>query len=105
MISKKNFIKYINKLKEVNDIYNEINKVAKKLKMFEIYDCEYENIILNILQEVFKDRENDWIGHFIYELNYGEDWGEDCISDNGDVVYMRDAGELYDVLVANLSES
>lgn len=105
MISKKNFIRYINELKEINDIYVNINKAAKKLEMFEVYSPEYENIILDILQEVFEDKENDWIGYFIYELHYGEFWNEECISDDGEIVYMRDAGELYDVLVANLSES
>lgn len=105
MISKKNFIKYINELKEISDIYNNINKAAKKLEMFEIYNCEYEYIIIDILQEIFNDKEDDWIGYFIYELNYGEFWDEDCAEDkDGNVIYLRNAGELYDLLVANLNE-
>lgn len=103
MISKENFIKYINDFRNLCNIYENINKAAEKLDFFSIYNTEYEVMILDILQDVFNDKENDLIGYFIYELNYGEKWEESCIRDkDGKDIPLRNAEELYDILVKNM---
>ena len=99
MISKEKFIDYINKIKELSEIYGAINEAGRKLEMFEIHNWEHESLIIDILQEAFDDKENDWIGYFIYELEFGSKWGKGYITDNGVDVPLRDAGELYDILV------
>lgn len=99
MISKENFINYLAKLEKTNKIYNAINEAGKELDMFEIYDCEYSTVIIDILQEVFND-ESEWIAYFIYDLDFGEGWYEGCITDNGENIPLRNAGELYDLLTA-----
>ena len=99
MISKNNFINYLAKLEKTNKIYDAINEAGKELDMFEIYDCEYSTVIIDILQEVFND-ESEWITYFIYDLDFGEKWRKGCVTDNGEDVPLRNAGDLYDLLTA-----
>jgi len=101
MISKEKFIVYINKIKELRDIYDAINEAGSKLEMFTIYDTEYESLIVNILQDTFDDKD-DWIGYFIYELDFGDKWEEGCVINNGVDMSLRNAGELYDILVGEI---
>jgi hypothetical protein len=80
MISKENFIKYMNELKELSDTYETINKAAEKIEMFSIWNIEGENLILDILEEVFNDK-------------------------NDIDIPLRNAEELYDFLMEGLNES
>lgn len=102
MINKEKFISYINKIKELRDIYDAINEAGRKLEMFTIYDTEYESLIVDILQEVFDDKENDWIGYFIYELDFSDKWEKGCVINNGVDMSLRNAGELYDILIGEI---
>ncbi len=102
MISKEKFIEYMNELQELNDTYDAINEVAKELEMFSLYSIEYEAIILDILKTVFKDK-NDWIGYFIFELDFGRKYEDGMIEFDDIPIPMRNAGELYDVLIENMN--
>jgi hypothetical protein len=102
MISKENFIKYINKLKELYDIQNAINEAGCKLENFTISFAEYEQIVVDILIDTFDDKE-DWLSYYIYEINFGRDYKPGTISINGKDVLMSNAGELYDLLMENIS--
>ena len=104
MISKENFIKYINKIQSLKKIEESINSAGKELE-FSISFSEHESLVLNILQEVFKDKENDWIGYFIYDLEFGKKWHKGSITVNGKDVPMRNAEELYKILKDNLYEN
>lgn len=103
MISKENFIGVVDSIEkfatEEDRLYQETGKVL----------CLYENDALNdmvssvicFLNSLFDD-ESDWIGYYIYELDFGKHWTEGCITEkDGEVVYLRDAGELYDFLLKN----
>jgi hypothetical protein len=106
MISKENFIKYMNELKELSDTYETINKAAEKIEMFSIWNIEGENLILDILEEVFNDKKDSWIGYFVYDLDFGRKWHEGCITDKNDIdIPLRNAEELYDFLMEGLNES
>ena len=69
IISKENFVKYINKLKELSKIEDEINQAGRKLEFFSISYAEHESLILDILTDIFDDKLGDWISYYIYELN------------------------------------
>jgi hypothetical protein len=103
MISKENFIKYINKIKELRDIETKINEASKELDSFIISFSNHEQLSIDILQDLFEDKINDWIGFYIFDLNFGSKWEKDCITVNGKDVPMRDAGELYKVLIENIN--
>lgn len=103
IISKQNFIKYINKLQELRSIEDSINEAGKILE-FSINFGEYEQLIVDILTDVFNDDNyGSWISYYIYELNWGSSWYEGCIRDkNGNNISLIDAGELYDLLVSEM---
>jgi hypothetical protein len=98
MISKENFVKYINKLKELNEIESNINEAAKGIEFFDISFIEHESLIVNILEDAFND-ESKWISYFIYDLDFGSTWHKNCITFEGKDTPMRNAEELYDVLI------
>lgn len=102
MISKENFIKYISKIKELYEIENAVNKAGRELEL-SISFAPYEQLVVEILSDAFNDTENDNIDYFIYELNYGSRWHEGCITTkDGKDIPMRNAEELYDILLDNL---
>lgn len=103
MINKKEFIKYIDKLKELREVEDAINLAGGKLEQFSLcFTGQYETIVIEILEDIFVDKENGWISYFVYELDFGVKWKENCITMNGKNVYMRNAEELYNVLMDNI---
>lgn len=106
MISKDLFIKTINELKDLSCIYDDINDIGRKLSSFGIYCYEYEDLIFKILQEVFKDKKNDWLGYYIYDLNFGKNWVEGKVTDkDGTDIPLETAENLYDILIKNFKET
>jgi hypothetical protein len=104
LITKQHFTYYINKLKELSDIEEKLNESSGILN-FSISFGAYEELIISILEKVFDDEENYWISYFVYDLSYGTDWHEGCIvTKDGVDVPMRDAGDLYDVLMDSVNE-
>ena len=99
-ISKQNFIKYINKLQELRSIEDAINEAGKILE-FSINFGSYEQLIIDILTDAFNDDSyGSWISYFLYDLNFGSDWHEGCVTEkDGTNIPLRDAGELYNLLV------
>lgn len=102
-ISKENFTKYINKIQKLQEIEDNLNSIGSKLVEFHISFAEYEQLIVDVLTDVFNDQRFGWTSYFIYELNFGADWHEGCVREkDGTDIPLRDAGELYDLLVSEL---
>ena len=107
MISEKQFVDIINKLKEVNDFVNETNDKAKKLNDAVISDffnatslsISHENIVIELLQNMFND--SDLIGWWIYELDYGRKFKIGDLIDNGVEIDLSTPEKLYDYLKEN----
>lgn len=102
MISKEDFIEYIYELKELRHAIDTLNSAGKGALNFSISFWDYEDLVINILKNIFDDKENEWIPYYLYDLDYGSKWHEMSISIDGKDVPMRDAGELYDVLIDNM---
>lgn len=100
MITKNNFIKYINKIKELREIEDNLNSAGTKLVEFHISFAEYEQLIVDILEDAFDDQKFNWVSYFIYELDFGSEWCQGCIEMNGEDVFLSNASELYDLLVS-----
>lgn len=104
MITKENFIKYINRIKELREIEDEINLAGEKLGLF-ISFADHEQLTMDILTDVFDDFADGWISYFVYELSFGDNWSEGKIRDeNGEDIPLRNAGDLYDVLMDSVNE-
>ena len=107
MISEKQFVDIINKLKEVNDFVNETNDKAKELSDAIISDffnamslsISHESIVVELLQNMFKD--NDLIEWWIYELDYGRKFKIGDLIDNGVEIDLSTPEKLYNYLKEN----
>lgn len=106
MITKKEFIEIINKLKEVNDFVNETNNKAKKLNEAIISDffnasslsISHENIVVKLLENIFDDK--DIMSWWLYELDYGREFKKGYLQDESGLdVDVSTAGKLYDYLI------
>lgn len=106
MITKKEFVKIIDKLREVNDFVDETNERAKKLNDAIISDfhnamslsISHESIVVELLENLFDDY--DTISWWLYELDYGRKYKKGCIQDsNGKNINLSTAEKLYDYLV------
>lgn len=106
MITKKEFIEIINKLKEVNDFVNETNNKAKKLNDAIISDffnasslsISHENIVVKLLENIFDDK--DIMSWWLYELDYGRKFKKGYLQDESGLdVDVSTAGKLYDYLI------
>lgn len=110
IISKKEFVDIIEKLKEVNDFVDETNAKARKLHDAIISDfyntmslsISHENTVLKLLEKIFEDR--DIIGWWLYELDYGRKYKKGCIQDsNGKNIDVSTAEKLYDYLIKEVN--
>lgn len=100
MINKENFIMYMDRIKNLRTIEENINEAGRKIDLF-ISFAEHEQLVVDILRDSFDDQE-EWISYFVYELDFGAKWHPMCITANGIDVPMSNAGELYDVLERSL---
>lgn len=109
MISRELFIKTIDAIEKQ---FKHDEKCEQAIKvLFEdgqgFYD--YSEVLLaleNVLMEIFDDKTNEWIGYFVYELDFGKKWTKNSVTHEVDgkkiSILMRDAGELYDYLTRKI---
>ena len=109
MITKKQFVKIINKLKKVNDFVNKTNDEARELDDAIISDffnaqslsISHENIVVELLENMFND--TDLIGWWLYERDYGREEGTVIWEDDKEID-LSTAEKLYDYLIKELSQ-
>ena len=111
MITKKQFVEIINKLKKVNDFVNKTNDEARKLDDAIISDffnaqslsISHESIVIELLENMFED--GDIISWWIYDLEYGTKYEDGCITEeDGTIIDVSTAEKLYDYLIKNMEE-
>lgn len=111
MITKKEFVDIINKLKEVNDFVYETNERARKLNDAIISDffnasslsISHENIVVKLLENMFND--TYIINWWLYELDYGRNFKMGYLQDeNGLDIDISTADKLYDYLIKEMEE-
>lgn len=105
MISKESFIEIIERLKETDNIKNQVNKIIRASTNTNISDFTeagslmicHEDLVVKLLENIFDD--NDTISYWLYERNYGRDYQKGDIIDNGKKVDLSTPGKLYDYLI------
>lgn len=104
MISKELFCEIIADLKTVDDYVDELNRVIIKYKYDGcIIPVNCFDTVLKILQDIFKDND-DWIGYYIFELNWGRQYEPGVITDTDhNEIKLSNPEELYDFLMENMS--
>lgn len=95
----------MNELQGLCEAEEELGGVLKKIGADNIlWFDKHESLIIDILQDIFHDNENNWIDYAIYELDWFKSYKDGMITENGKNVPLRDAGDLYDLLVGNLED-
>lgn len=105
IISKKEFVEIIEKLKEVHDFVDETNEKARKLHDAIISDfyntmslsISHESLVVEILEKMFNDK--DTISWWLYEKDYGRDEELKMWDEQGNEIDVSTAEKLYDYLI------
>ena len=109
MVSKKEFVEIIERLKNYNDLQNKINSLFNNLIDNEENDfCNagsicigHEKIVTNLLKNMFNDKD-DTISWWLYECNYGRNFELGNLEVNGKAIDLTTSEKLYDYLVNNM---
>lgn len=109
MITKKEFVDIVNRLKETDDFVNMVNNKARELRDAIESDffnacglsISHESTVVKLLEDMFNDY--DTISWWLYDLDYGRDYeAGDFQDENGNEIDISTPEKLYDYLVANL---
>ena len=110
MISKEVFIKTIEKIKQVNDIANNVENLlceSKKIlyndfmSLYGVFTA-HESTIVDLLEDVFQDKGDGLIVWWMYETDYGKNEKYNFIVDNGEKIMLNSAEKLYGYLLKNM---
>lgn len=107
MISKEKFVEIINRLKEVDDFVEETNDRARKLSDAVRSDffnamslsISHEEIVLELLEDIFKLDKDDTLSWWIYEEDYGRNFKMGDFTVEGKEIDLSTPEKLYDYLV------
>lgn len=105
MIEKKEFCRIINEVKRYQEFRDKINDLlGTVIDSPDLTDwCIYLLDVamgIDITTDTYKKYGSD-IGHFVYELNFGENWTPKSITMDGKSVDISTAEKLYDYLVSS----
>lgn len=105
MISKEKFVDIMNRLKNFDDMQNEIREVSRKY--LEPIESDYfntvnacighETVVVDLLRDMFHD-DVDMLGWYIWEKDYGRDFKYGDLVDNGKKIDLSTYEKLYDYL-------
>ena len=114
MITKQEFVKIINRLRDYNDLQNKIQELFKDNIDNQEMDfmnagsicVGHESIVVKLLENMFNDRGN-WISWWLYEQDYGRSVNIDNVFDKeiGKFVDLTTPEKLYDYLIKEMEEN
>ncbi|MBP3325091.1 MAG: hypothetical protein J6L77_01555 [Coprococcus sp.] len=105
-LTKREFVDIINRLHEASELVDKVEELFRNSR--DNLECDFcngaslqishEGIVVNLLEKLMRDKGSD-ISYFIYELDYGKDYHEGCISDENGNIDFSTPEKLYDYLV------
>jgi len=64
------------------------------------------NAIIELLENIFDDKENGWIQYWLYELDFGKKWVPGSITDSdSSIIDISTVEKLYDFLIKEMDEN
>lgn len=104
-ISKEKFIRYINAIKDIYDYKDNIYELTRKYDYLDsavdFPTLEYE--LCDLLDEVMSPISRD-VSYFCYEIDFGREYEEGCVSDDEGNIDFSTAEKLYDYLTSYKSK-
>jgi len=106
-LTKMEFVDIINRLQESSELVDRVNELFRRSRENIECDCcngaglqiSHEGTDVKLMEKLMRDK-NENISYFIYELDYGKEYQDGCISDAGRIIDISTAGNLYEFLVA-----
>lgn len=111
MITKKEFVEIINRLKETDDIKNKVNSIIRESRDSAIADFTkagslmicHEDIVVKLLENMFND--TDTISWWLYDRDYGRKFKiGDIYHNDGYKPDLTTPEKLYDYLLETEDE-
>ena len=108
MITKKEFVEIIERLKNYKELQEQINNLFDDCidnKEMDFINAGsicigHETIVVELLENIFNDK--DTISWWVYECNYGRDFSLGDLEINGVEIDLSTAEKLYDYLIKEM---
>lgn len=107
MISKNTFVNIMKRLEALDNKMDKVDAAFKELSpdFCGFYLPECLDIVIAALSEVFNDKESDWLGYLVYELNFLNNFKMGMVTDkDNSPIDLSTWGEVYDFLIKNMEE-
>lgn len=106
MISKETFVQTINRLETLDKKMSKIDDAMQEMSsdFCGFYITDVFDITIGLLEEIFKDTENNWLGYFIWERDWLRNFKLGDITINNEPVKINSWDDVYDFLVSNMED-
>ena len=110
MITKQEFVKIINRLRDYNDLQHKIQDLFRDNidnKEMDFINAGsicvgHETIVVKLLENMFNDKNT--ISWWLYECNYGRDFSLGDLEVDGVEIDLTTSEKLYDYLIKEMEE-
>ena len=109
-LTKQEFVDILNRLREATELVDKVEELFRDSR--ENLECDFcngaglqishEGIVVKLLEKLMQDSAGN-ISYFIYELDYGKEYREDCVSDKNGNIDISTPEKLYDYLMKEYS--
>lgn len=106
-LAKQEFVDILIRLQGATELVDKVEKLFRDSR--ENLECDFcngaglqishEGIVVKLLEKLMQDRGGN-ISYFIYELDFGREYREGCVSDNNGNIDISTPEKLYDLLMA-----
>lgn len=106
-LAKQEFVDILIRLRGATELVDKVEKLFRDSR--ENLECDFcngaglqishEGIVVKLLEKLMQDRGGN-ISYFIYELDFGREYREGCVSDNNGNIDISTPEKLYDLLMA-----
>lgn len=112
MITKQEFVKIIDRLRNYNDLQDKIQELFKdniENKEMDFMNAGticvgHEIVVVKLLENMFNDK-SELISWWIYEQDYGRTYSIGDLEVNGVAIDLTTTEKLYDYLISEMGDS
>ena len=100
-----NFEKILNAIELTLEKNSKRSEILSELyESFVVTEPDLVSDVIKLLESEFAD-EGEWISYFIYDLSFGKDYQDGCITDHDKNISLKTIRELYDFLLKNKNKN
>lgn len=98
---------FVNTIRQMEELYIEQEKFNDMLKSIDnefgggYIHSKSIDILYNLLKELVNDKQDDWIGYYLWELDFGKKYEDGMITEaDGTIIKLSTPEELYDLIIS-----